>query len=389
MDTTRLINDILGAKLKAKDYVQATYDGNIDFRFTYNADSTAFSRCFGVFCYNFLGMNADLEPKNMEIAKAICDDLASYRLFREANCSNILLDKHYLQLLAFSLSALSIVAPATLNDLELTNLIGSIADFEKATYFAVRQPEVPQYGNINMAHGALLIWLIESGRLEDRALLDSWIKGHLLKMNDFGYWGSATKATYSQFQNGYHQYEIFDYLGTNVPKEIEAAEMVAAMADVHGGFAPYPGGGGCYDYDAIHMLTRLPASHANIYKPLLLKAAKYLISRQNSDGGFCETHDVRPRGFNNFKKSILHICSKQPDRYSRLRHFLTMLRPAHDRYNTHWTSYQREWSESNLWDTWFRLMALDRIERVLTNENKSDSRYIDFPGIGFDHIAKN
>lgn len=388
MDTKRLTKDIFNVKLKAKDFVKSSFDGNIDFCFTSKSDSTAFSRCFGVFCYNFLGMNADLEPKNMEIAKAICDDLASYKLFREVNCANILLDKHYMQLLAFSLSALSIVSPSTLNNLEVTKLIGSIDDLEKATNFAVRQPEVPQYGNINMAHGVLLVWLVETGRLADRAILDSWIQNHLLKMNDFGFWGRATKPTYIQFQNGYHQYEIFDYLLTDVPKEIRASKMVASMADAHGGFAPYPGGGGCYDYDAIHMLTRSTASNNNIYKPLLYEAAKYIITKQNSDGGFCDTHDVRPRSFNNLQKIMLHIFSEQPDMYSRLRHCITMLRPAHNRYNTHFTSYQREWSESNLWDTWFRLMALDRIKRVLTNENKSDSGYIDFPGIGFDHIAK-
>ena len=249
-------------------------------------------------------------------------------------------------------------------------------------------PELPQYGNINMAHGVLLIWLSESGRLTDNSILDSWIQGHLFKMNNFGFWSFTKKPTYSQFQNGYHQYEIFDYLSIDVPKGIKASEMVASMADAHGGFAPYPGGGGCYDYDAIHMLTRLKEANLNIYKPLLLKAAKYIIIRQNSDGGFCETHDVRPRSFNNFKKVMQHIFSEQPDRYSRLRHGMTMLRPAHNRYNTHFTSYQREWSESNLWDTWFRLMALDRIKRVLANENKSDAGYINFPGIGFDHIAK-
>ena len=40
-------------------------------------------------------------------------------------------------------------------------------------------------------------------------------------------------------------------------------------------------------------------------------------------------------------------------RVERLRYGLTLLRRRHDRIQTHWSRYSREWSESNLWDSWF------------------------------------
>ena len=164
--------------------------------------------------------------------------------------------------------------------------------------------------------------------------------------------------------------------------------MVSRLADRLGGFSPYSGGGGCYDYDAVHMLTRLSAPEIEKHKPLLFKVARYLIKRQNLDGGFCESHNIRPINARHLKRAIEHIFSKSPDRYSRMRFFLTMLRPAHDLFHTHFSTYQREWDESNLWDTWFRLMALDRIEMALAPNQDPKGGYIAFPGIGFDHSAR-
>ena len=60
---------------------------------------------------------------------------------------------------------------------------------------------------------------------------------------------------YLQFQNGYHQYEIFEYLEFQKVPWIVAAKNTLFMSDRYGHFAPWPGGGACYDYDAIFMLT--------------------------------------------------------------------------------------------------------------------------------------
>jgi hypothetical protein len=185
-----------------------------------------------------------------------------------------------------------------------------------------------------------------------------------------------------QFQNGYHQYEIFDYIGIPAPWCL-AAQSVASIADFEGRFAPYPGGGGCFDYDAVFFLT----SNANIassHRPLLQVTAESILRDQNPDGGFCESKYVRPRSVHNVRRSLNHAFNVGgAARLERLRWALTTLRPKHDRIQTHWSEYRRGWGESDLWDSWFRMLTLARIESSLVPDRASNWGFIDFVGIGF------
>ena len=56
--------------------------------------------------------------------------------------------------------------------------------------------------------------------------------------------------------------------------------------------APY-GGGGCYDFDAIKILTLYKSNNENTYDSLL-RFAKKLTFEQNKDGGFSESYDFYP-----------------------------------------------------------------------------------------------
>ena len=389
MNINQLSQDISVAKSKAINFVRSSFDGNVDFFFTPNSDASSFSRCFGIFCFNFFLIGHEYNNSKKKIVEAIINDLDNYRSLRLKKCENILLDKHYLQLLSFSLSALYLTSQNELKSLDIHYFTGPIDELKRAINYASSRPDVSTYGNINMAHAVILIWMTESGILQDSSMLDEWVITHIANMNKFGFWGNIDNPTYLQFQNGYHQYEIFDYLSLIIKKEVEAASMVAEMADPFGSFAPHPGGGGCYDYDAIHIITRLPSSKILPYRDLLFKAANSIIKNQNVDGGFCETHCLRPRNFKNLKKNLKHIISPMPDRKGRLVHFLRMLRSVNNQYNTHFTQYQRQWGESNLWDTWFRLKSLDRIQVKLDPNNKTACGHINFPGIGFERPVES
>src|SRR5687768_16369520 len=85
--------------------------------------------------------------------------------------------------------------------------------------------------------------------------IQEWVRLHIARMNRFGFWGPDGGMTHLQFQNGYHQYEILEYLGSHNPRRRESLDAVASLADADGHFAPYPGGGACYDYDAVFLLT--------------------------------------------------------------------------------------------------------------------------------------
>ena len=98
-------------------------------------------------------------------------------------------------------------------------------------------------------------------------------------MNKNGFWGNEIKNPHLQFQNGYHQYEIFHFLGKSPniqPMIIE--NFVQSLSDRNGQFAPYPGGGGCYDYDAIFMICSYAEDQADDkLKFLLLKTLNTII----------------------------------------------------------------------------------------------------------------
>jgi hypothetical protein len=191
-----------------------------------------------------------------------------------------------------------------------------------------------------------------------------------------------------QFQNGYHQYEILEYLGEHGDYWEQAADAVASLADEEGHFAPYPGGGGCYDYDAVFLLTASEGI-ARRHERLLARTAATLLAEQNVDGGFAESLRIRPRSLDNLRRSWRHVQGARGQaRLERLRQALTLLRPRHDRIETHWSHYSRGWGESDLWDSWFRMLALARIERALEPESSQRWGFIDFPGIGFSSLRQ-
>ena len=59
-----------------------------------------------------------------------------------------------------------------------------------------------------------------------------------------------------------------------------------------------------------------------------------------------------------------------------------LLHPKHKRITNHWTKYSRKWSESDLWDTWFRLLAIAKIDMAL-GLRISSWTFIDYVGLGY------
>lgn len=125
-------------------------------------------------------------------------------------------------------------------------------------------------------------------------------------------------------------------------------------------------------------------AHKNKGRDLLLQTATAILSQQNDDGGFADSHCVRPRSIRNIHSAIQHVFSgRDVVRRERFFQCLKMMFPKHDRVHTHWSKYSREWSESNLWDSWFRLLTLARIECNISSNAGNRWGFIDYPGIGF------
>jgi hypothetical protein len=169
-----------------------------------------------------------------------------------------------------------------------------------------------------------------------------------------------------------------------------AADCVASLADAHGHFAPYPGGGACYDYDAVFLITGAGDASIRRHRALLLRTAHSILTEQNPDGGFAESLCIRPRSLRNVRRMLQHVCrARGRARIERLRYGLTLQRSRHNRIQTHWSRYSREWGESNLWDSWFRTLTVARIAVALDPAQASDWGFINYPGIGHHSSARS
>ena len=353
-------------------------------RLTPASDTSPFATCFWIFGMHLLRKDDLLFDRR----STLCDSIR--RTVREMSAASAargqLYAKPYRQLLAFSLSALSILGGLEddpLEDLVIAQLPQSVEqELDNLGCLSGKA----QSGNHAMFIAIFLLHARERLGLPVGDKIEAWVRCHLASMNRFGFWGSKRSMTALQFQNGYHQYEILEYLSIRTGTAEATANLVVRLADSQGHFAPYPGGGGCFDYDATFMLTPDGEVPSQAIGELLKRTSVTLLSEQQPDGGFCESLYVRPRSWMNTMRSVNHVLNALPNMAAaleRLRHALALQRRKYDRIETHWSTYSRRWDESDLWDSWFRMLTLARIQCAMNNQAFANWGFIDFPGIGF------
>lgn len=362
------------------DFIAQCEGESCNYSLTPEADVSSYASCFSIFGRHLLRSTVD----SRTAARLAVHLRAALRGVR--GNGDILRGKPYRQLLAFVLSAL-----AALGQMETDPLPDLIreqlpTDLGKELVGLGCLEGKPGSGNQAMFLAIFLLHARDYLGVDTKDQINQWVDLHQGAMNRFGFWGPDKGMTHLQFQNGYHQYEIFEYLGVKNPRKEEAMAAVRSLADPQGHFAPYPGGGGCYDYDAVFVLTpdgKIPDPRT---QALLLRTAETLKAEQRPDGGFAESLYIRPRCPANlvrFASQIAHAVGNGPLFLERLRYALTLQRPRHNRIHTHWSQYSRRWNESDLWDSWFRMMTLARIEVALDPSAASRWGFIDYPGIGY------
>lgn len=353
-----------------------------EFRLTPRADSSPYALCFAIFGRYLL---RELDVIDAHRSTWDAELRTSIRLLRAQRPAGADLrrDKAFMQLLTFTLSALA--ALGTLERDPLADIVlPLLPDDVEAELLAQGVGEgLARSGNQAMFLGILLLHARHSLGVDTASAISQWVRFHRRTMNRFGFWGDDRSMSHLQFQNGYHQYELLEYLRIEDVPWNSAADAVASLADAEGHFAPYPGGGGCYDYDAVFLLTAQPEL-ARRHADILAATHRSLLQEQNPDGGFCESQRIRPRSLDNLRRSWRHVADASGRaRQERMRQAITLLRPRHDRMHTHWSRYSREWGESDLWDSWFRMQTLARIECAFDSSCAARWGFIDYPGIGF------
>ncbi len=356
-----------------------------EFRLTPKSESSPYALCFAIFGYQLLRKD-DILSKNKMVWDGLLRDALDLKKEQTLKSGiDLIRSKPYLQLLCFTLSALHVLE--TLDGNPLKDHVEPLLprDIEERLNSYKTFNGVAGTGNFAMFNAILLIHAKLYLSQNTDSQISRWYDSHLKNMNQNGFWGKINGMNHLQFQNGYHQYEIFEYLKDEGRHWQLAIEKVSSLVDSRGHYAPYPGGGGCFDYDAVFILTRFP-DIARELKHSLSQTLSALISEQNADGGFCESLYIRPRSFRHLLHGFGHINAKGFEaKKERLKYFLNLQRPKHNVIRTHWTEYSREWNESDLWDSWFRMLTIARIDVALKEGETDDWGFINYPGIGYHH----
>ncbi len=354
------------------------------YSFTSGASQSPYALCFAIFGLNLINKKEDLIEKSDLIAKTLVNNVRIKRKERISKGINIVYDKEYLQLLSFTLSSLSIINKLNFDNLE--NEVSEVIpkDIKKALFLKGVFDCKGGSGNYAMFLAIFLIYSRDYLNKQCQNKIDQWLDLHVQNMNTNYLWGKFKYITHHQFQNGYHQYEIFEYLRINYNNDfINGLSIIKSIIDKNGNFAPWPGGASCHDYDAYYLLTlkpNYPLSEQKFFMPII----NSIISNQNNDGGFCETKLIRPRSLNNLLLFLNHLFVTNPLVFKeRLYQLVTLQRNKHNKIHSYVSDLSREWYQSNLWDSWFRMMTLARIQCKLDTNSRTNWGFIDFPGIGF------
>lgn len=366
------------------------------YRYRLNADSddTIFCTCFALFILDLFKETEKFSEKERQGWISYIQSFQNeesgyfepeqyYHEDKERNCH---------QLTCFCLSALGILNAEPKFSLKFIRQWKTPEDIKIYLYDRGCHEGKPGSGNKAMFLAIFLIYEYE--RTKESHLLEkinAWFEFHNETQNRSGFWGMDIRSHYLHgLQNGFHQLIIYFYQQKEIPKLDRIIDIALMSQDRRGFFAPTPGGEACHEYDAIHILVvacRKTDYRKDEIEACLSRAHKALLSTRNSDGGFCQSKS-KLLGLTDFFKYVpTYFSNLSPYLwYYRTRVSLgTMLKRKNKIYNG-WTQKPRLWNESNLWDTWFRCLALAEIAQIINDPVLQDFRDVNFhkiPGLGY------
>jgi len=377
MDTTRRI-PFEQLRDRVIQWVTAQEEDIARFRMNEEADSSIFTTCFALFIFDLFRM-VDSWGKHERVKWV--DYVRSYQdeetgLFVPTGYNGAYDAKIVHQCTAFCLSALSILNASPTYPLSCCNSWTSADELERYLRENGCFEGRSESGNKAMFCAIFLTYEFErTGQDHYRDRIEDWFKLHDEHQNTHtGFWGSKLMNTrYFGFQNALHQFVVYNYHNRTIGHNEKIVDIVLGLQDNRGHCAPMIGGGSCWDYDAVDILIQCGLKHnyrSQEIRRALTTLAHSILAAENDDGGFCETRN-RP-------SSLFALMSPRTLRFvlgggdlrlwqMRFKHMCINSRRSRAVIKTQWTNRARAWSQSNLWDTWFRCLALAEIDAVLNN----------------------
>lgn len=199
-----------------------------------------------------------------------------------------------------------------------------------------------------------------------------------------GFWGTNKGANiFSGMAGAFHFYIFYFYCGRKIKFEEKIIDCTLALQNKDGLFNPAGGGGHCEDLDAIDILVKFSAilsyRSADI-KKTLIRAFDEIIKNQNQDGGFCYAKMyrytlsdwldslklVKPKLGLNFKTRLWMLEMKFGKQL-----LYPIIKDWVWKYSG-WKVMSCRINQSDIWSTWFRLLALALIISRYPEEFSTD-----------------
>lgn len=364
------------------------------YKFHVNADDTIFCTCFALYILDLFKEAATFSDDRRKgwISSIQGFQNEQYGWFEPKPYHHEDRERNRFQLTCFCLSALRILGAEPRFPLTFIEQWRTPDDVRK--YLCERGCHQGRPGSGNKAMFLAIFLTCEYERTKEDCLLDkmgAWFEFHNRTQNRSGFWGSDLRShSLYGLQNGLHQLAIYFYWGREIPRLNRIIDVVLMSQDRDGFFAPTPGGEACHDYDAIHILAL--ARRVTDYKKdqigvCLSKAFDAILTVCNGDGGFCQSK-ANLAGLAGFFRYISTYCSGGSPYlwYYRSRASLAAVLKDGNPAPTGWTRETRASNQSNLWDTWFRCLALAEIAQTIDEVKVRGFRDVNFqetPGLGW------
>jgi hypothetical protein len=364
------------------------------YKFHASADDTIFCTCFALFILDLFKQTAEFSEDQraswMSYVQGFQNEQHGY--FEPEQYYHQDKERNRYQLTCFCLSALNILGAEPKFPLRFIEQWRRPEDVKKYLYDRGCHQGQPGSGNKAMFQAIFLTCEYERTRRND--LLDSlnaWFEFHNETQNRNGFWGRDARSHYLHgLQNGFHQLVMYFYWHKDIPRLSRIIDVALMSQDRDGFFAPTPGGEACHDYDAVHILAvarKITDYRQEQIEACLGKAFEAILSTRNRDGGFCQSEAKLTGLMDFFRHTPAYFSGGSPYLwYYRGRACLVALLKGGNQLRTGWTREPRAWDQSNLWDTWFRCLALAEIAQVVDDSRMQDFRDVSFhkaPGLGY------
>jgi hypothetical protein len=183
---------------------------------------------------------------------------------------------------------------------------------------------------------------------------------------DTGFWGTRNGASLENGMFGAsHIYLYYDFHGREINYKDEIVDNVIKLQNSYGLFGSKLSSGACEDYDTIEILSTMlkhPDYKYDFIKESIYKTYSIIKKNQNKGGGYSYNIDNRS------------IIERLKDKIAWKEYYYSY---------SGWDKMKSNCFKSDLWGTYFRVLTIAKIERMLGIDKGNKYKFYSLPGWGY------